>query len=43
MSPPCAQKNDENLYCENYGKSLAHFFDKNFVKAAHLLKKLLKS
>ena len=29
--------------CGNYGNSLSHFFGKNFVKAAVLLNKLLKS
>ena len=28
--------------CGNYGNSLSHFFDKNFVKATFLLNKLLK-
>ena len=29
--------------CVNYENSLSHFFDKTFVKATFLLKKLLKS
>ena len=29
--------------CGNYGNLLSHFFDKNFVKATFLLKKILKS
>ena len=36
-----------NIYqvkkCGNYGNSLSHFFDKNFVKVTFLLKKMLKS
>ena len=29
--------------CGNYGNSLSHFFDKNFVNAMFLQKKILKS
>ena len=29
--------------CGNYGNSLSHLFDKNFVKVTFLLKKILKS
>ena len=41
--PHCVNSRVAYTQCGNFGNSLSHFFDKNFVKATVLLNKLLKS